>query len=252
MKLVGVVFLGIVALAAVGQVGLPLSRFDSTTETLIRTLNRQLLLVAVPLIVFVEAVLVYIVWRFRRKETPVPTPENRNLEIAWTIATAFVLVFVGVISYQVLAHPDVASTPDTAEPVGENVTEIEVVSHQWYYSAGYADANVSDERADVIYVPTDRPVRFSVTTTDVIHSFYVPDLGVKQDAIPGQENLVRTTVTEPGNYTLYCGEYCGEGHARMKTTVRALPPEEYRQRVDRLRGRAERNQSGLRVGLPES
>nr|WP_282594310.1 cytochrome c oxidase subunit II [Halorientalis brevis] len=231
---------------------LPITEFDSTTERLIRTLNRQLLLVAVPIVLIVEALLLYTVWRFRNKEVAVPTPESPRLELSWTIATAVILIFVGVVSYWVLVHPDVTATPETAT-VSDNATEVQITAHQWYYTAGYPAANVTDRRADVIYVPANRPVVFRITSADVIHSVHVPDLGLKQDALPGQYNLLRTTVYDTGNYTLYCAEYCGEEHSLMNTTVRAVPPDEYRRRVERLRERArqnETNSSGLREGLP--
>ncbi len=254
VKLVGVVFVFLGALAVAGLFVLPISEFDSTTERLIRTLNRQLLLVAVPIILIVEALLLYTVWRFRNKKVAVPTPESPRLELSWTVATAIILIFVGVVSYWVMAHPDVTATPETAA-TSDNATEIQISARQWEYTAGYPAANVTDRRADVIYVPANRPVVFRITSTDVIHSVHVPDLGLKKDALPGQTNLLRTTVYDTGNYTLYCAEYCGEEHSLMNTTVRAVPPDEYRQRVERLRERAQRNEtnsSDLRVGLPDA
>ncbi|MFB6179240.1 MAG: cytochrome c oxidase subunit II [Halorientalis sp.] len=249
--LVGVVFLVLGGLIVAGQVFLPLTTFDSATEQLIRTLNRRLLLVAVPIVLIVEALLVYTVWRFRKRETALPTPESPRLEFSWTIATAIILVFVGVVSYGVLVHPDVSPTPQTAA-TGQNVTNIRIDANQWYYNVGYADANVYNRRADVIYVPANRQVVFHVTSSDVIHSVHIPDLGLKQDAIPGQMNLLQTTVYDTGNYTLYCAEYCGRKHALMNTTVRVVPPDVYRRRVQQLHQRANASQGNdsLQVGVP--
>jgi|GEM_PF-66255 len=233
LRLVAAVTVAIAVLVVAGRLLLPLTGFDSTTEALIRTLNRRLLLVAVPLALLVEAVLVYAVWRFRGG-VAIPTPENTALEISWTVATAFVLLFVAVVSYGVLGSPFVTATPEPAGERPANATEIEIVAEQFDYDVRYAGANVSVEDADVIYAPTDRPVYFEVRAEDVLHSVHLPALGLKQDAFPGQWNLLHTRLLDPGEYRLYCAEFCGVGHSRMRTTLSVVSPEEYRQRVDAL------------------
>jgi cytochrome c oxidase subunit II len=233
LRLVAVVTVAIAVLVVAGRLLLPLTGFDSTTEALIRTLNRRLLLVAVPLALLVEGVLVYAVWRFRGG-VAIPTPENTSLEISWTVATAFVLLFVAVVSYGVLGSPFVTATPEPAGERPADATEIEIVAEQFQYSVRYPDANASVEGTDVIYAPTDRPVYFEVTADDVLHSVHIPSLGLKQDAFPGQWNLLHTRLLETGEYRLYCAEFCGVGHSRMRTTLEVVPPEEYRQRVGAL------------------
>ncbi|MFC7194524.1 cytochrome c oxidase subunit II [Halosimplex aquaticum] len=196
-----------------------------------RTLNRRLLLVAVPLAVLVEAILVYAVWRFHGTDRPLPTPENKRLEIGWTLATAAVLLFVAVVSYQVLGSAYVAATPEPERERPADAVTIEIVAEQFNYGVRYPGANASVEDADVIYAPTDRPVYFEVTAEDVLHSVHVPELGLKQDAFPAQWNLIHTRLYEPGDYRLYCAEFCGVGHSQMRATLRVVPPEEYRERV---------------------
>ncbi|WP_328518175.1 cytochrome c oxidase subunit II [Halosimplex aquaticum] len=222
---------GVALLAVVGFFVLPLTAFDSATEALIRTLNRRLLLVAVPLAVLVEAILVYAVWRFHGTDRPLPTPENKRLEIGWTLATAAVLLFVAVVSYQVLGSAYVAATPEPERERPADAVTIEIVAEQFNYGVRYPGANASVEDADVIYAPTDRPVYFEVTAEDVLHSVHVPELGLKQDAFPAQWNLIHTRLYEPGDYRLYCAEFCGVGHSQMRATLRVVPPEEYRERV---------------------
>ncbi|ELZ23193.1 cytochrome c oxidase subunit I [Halosimplex carlsbadense 2-9-1] len=233
LRLVAVVTVAIAVLVVAGRLLLPLTGFDSTTEALIRTLNRRLLLVAVPLALLVEAVLVYAVWRFRGG-VAVPTPDNTTLEISWTVATAFVLLFVAVVSYGVLGSPFVTATPEPAGERPADAVEIEIVAEQFDYDVRYTGANVSVESTDVIYAPTDRPVYFEVRAEDVLHSVHVPALGLKQDAFPAQWNLLHTRLLDPGDYRLYCAEFCGVGHSRMRTTLSVVPPEQYRQRVDAL------------------
>ncbi|WP_281377755.1 cytochrome c oxidase subunit II [Halosimplex pelagicum] len=236
----------IAVLVVAGRLLLPLTGFDSTTEALIRTLNRRLLLVAVPLALLVEGVLVYAVWRFRGG-VAVPTPENKSLEIGWTVATAFVLLFVAVVSYGVLASPFVSGAAESAGERPADAVEIEIVAEQFNYGVRYPAANASVADTDVIYAPTDRPVYFEVTAEDVLHSVHIPALGLKQDAFPGQWNLLHTRLLDPGEYHLYCAEFCGVGHSRMRTTLSVVPPEEYGQRVDALaagNGTAAANEAG--------
>ena len=202
----------------------------TTTRAYIEDLHRSLLLVAVPIAILVEAVLLYAVWRFANTDDPTPTPENRKLELTWTLATGLVLVFVGVASYQVMAQPDVTAAAGGPDAV-EDALQVEVTGEQWFWSAEYPAENVSIGPADRIVLPANRPIRIGITSADVIHSFHAPRLGLKQDAIPGQRNVLVTRVTEPGEYRLYCAEYCGGGHAKMQATIEVVPRERFDDRL---------------------
>jgi cytochrome c oxidase subunit 2 len=218
---------------------------QSTTAELINGLNGRLLYVAVPITILVEAILVYTVLKFKDTETAKPTKENRRLEITWTVATAVILLFVGVASYGVLANEDVTYTQPTP---GENVdgVQVEAEAYQWNWNMNYQQEGIegltaSDlelDRADgvsgpVIVVPVDTPVYITVTSQDVLHALHVPDLGLKQDAIPGQNNTVRTTPTETGVYQGYCAEYCGAGHSKMYFQMIVVEQDTYDQFVER-------------------
>ena len=207
------------------------AQFDSATERLIRTLNQQLLYIAVPISLLVETILIYTVWRFRNNETAVPTSENRRLEVTWTVATALVLLFVGVASYQVLGAPTVSYAGDEAgEPLPEDAVNVTVVGQQFQWTFEYPRANTTTSEALVL--PTNRTVHLSITSTDVIHAVHIPELGLKQDAIPGRYTHIRTRLTSEGTYTLYCAEYCGTGHSDMLSEVRVVSPSEYEQWLD--------------------
>jgi cytochrome c oxidase subunit II len=201
--------------------------YDSTTEELIRTLNTQLLYAAIPITVLVEGILIYTVWKFRNNENPLPTKENRRLEITWTVATAIVLLFVGYASYGVMANEYVTTTPEQAQNVEKNAVEIEVVAERYAWTFNYKGQNVSASTNAVI--PKNRPVYFNVTSKDWLHAFHVPQLGLKQDAIPNQHNVIKTRATEEGTYQLYCAEYCGVGHSSMLGTVKVVNQSEYQQ-----------------------
>jgi len=197
--------------------------YDSTTEELIRSLNTQLLYVAIPITVLVEGILIYTVWKYRNNDDPKPTKENRRLEISWTIATALVLLVVGYASYGVMANDYVSNTGDL-EPEGDAV-EVEVVGQKYLWTYNYEGENVTTTGA--LVVPNNTDLYLRITSDDWIHAFHVPELGLKQDAMPGTHNTIKTKVTSQGNYTLYCAEYCGVGHSQMLGEVQVVSQQEY-------------------------
>lgn len=189
----------------------------STTEQVIRTLNRNLILVATVIAIIVEGVLAVAIWRSWRRADAKPTGENRRLELGWTIATAVVLLYVGTVGFQAMASPAVTTT-STVDERGEAL-EVEVVGQQWFWTFHYPEQNVT---SDVLVLPTDRRVVLEVTSRDVIHSMHVPGLGLKKDAMPGQWNAIRTELTERGSYRFYCAEFCGVNHSDMTTQVHVV------------------------------
>lgn len=210
-------------------VAVTLVSFDagpSTTAGLIRGVHRQLLVVAIPIILLVEGVLIYAVWRFRDNDDRKPTPEYQHLELGWTVATGLVILFVGTASYQVMVSPQITAAVDG--PADGDTVEVQVTGKQWYWSVGYPAENKSIEQASRIVLPADRPIRIRITSADVVHSFHAPALGLKQDAVPGVEHSLRTRITEQGEYRLYCAEYCGTGHAEMSATIQVVSQDEYR------------------------
>ena len=200
--------------------------YDSTSEALIRGLNRKLLLTAIPVTLIVEALLIYATIRFHFSDEPKPTQENRKLELAMVSAIAIILMFVGASSYAVLAQPEVSDTPDEYEPPARAV-EVRVVGQQWFWTVSYPGENVTVRNE--IVIPEGRPVIFTLTSTDVVHAVHVPELGLKQDAYPGTLTTFRTTPTDQGSYRLYCAEFCGAGHSKMLGTVRVVSNQEYQQ-----------------------
>ena len=208
---------------------------DSTTEALIESLNLKLLYAAVPITILVEGILIYTVWRFRNNDDPKPTKENRRLEITWTVATAIILLFVGVASYQVLAQPAITAMPQGTADDQANATEVTVVSQQFFWTFKYPEENVTSR--GTLVLPANRTVSLRITSKDVIHSVHVPELGLKQDAVPGQYTRLQTTPTSQGTYQLYCAEYCGVGHSQMTATVKVVSYDEYQQWLE------EQNQS---------
>ncbi|WP_008523753.1 cytochrome c oxidase subunit II [Halorhabdus tiamatea] len=200
---------------------------SSTTDGLIWGLNTELLAVAIPITILVEAILFYTVWRFRaaKSEGAKPTQENRRLEVTWTVTTAIVLLFVGVASYGVLAQDHVTDTGPS-----EDALEVDVIAEKYSWTFHYPEQNVTT--MDTLVLPVDQEVRLNVTSTDWIHSFHVPDMGLKQDAFPGGSNHLTTEPTETGSYQLYCAEFCGVGHSSMLGTVEVKSQEGFQDWLD--------------------
>jgi cytochrome c oxidase subunit 2 len=220
-KRVALLALFAAALAAVAIEPAAAQSADTTTEQLIWDLNNQLMYIAVPITLLVEAILFYTVWKYRNNESPLPTKENRRLEITWTVATAVILLFVGVASYQVLAEPYVTATSadsgvDTVAE-DEEVMEVQVTAQKYNWQFYYPEQDVTN--ANTLVIPADRPVRLNITSQDWLHAFHVPSMGLKSDAFPGQSNYILTKATDTGEHQLYCAEYCGAGHSQMLGTV---------------------------------
>jgi cytochrome c oxidase subunit 2 len=231
--------LGLVALLSTVALALaadPVAAQASASAGLINELNGKLLYVAIPITVITEAILIYTVIRFRNSDDAQPTKENRRLEITWTIATAAVLLFVGVASYGVLANPNVTYTPAMDDGPGEGDVVVEAEAFQWGWNMKYPEEGGFEapavEGSPQIVIPADTDVYFRVTSTDVIHGFAVPELGLKQDAMPGATNTIKTVAYEEDTYQGYCTEYCGVAHSQMYFTVKVVSQEEYEQWVD--------------------
>jgi cytochrome c oxidase subunit 2 len=110
---------------------------------------------------------------------------------------------------------------------------IEVIGHMWWWEVRYPDHEVTT--ANEIYIPAGQPVNIRLTTNDVIHSFWVPELNGKIDMIPGKTNSLWLQAAEPGIYRGLCTEFCGLQHAKMQYLVIAVPPNAFAQWVEQQR-----------------
>ncbi|MDX9849612.1 MAG: cytochrome c oxidase subunit II [Anaerolineaceae bacterium] len=164
---------------------------------------------------------------FRRKKE-MPQEEGRHftgstkLEIFWTL-----IPLVAVISISYLGAISLAET----RKVDPQALPVKVTAGQWYWSFEYPDYGIT---SDVLYLPVDRQVKLSLTSKDVIHSFWVPEFRVKQDVLPG-ENLIkelRFTPIETGDFQVICAELCGGAHAYMNSPVKVVSANEFQDWID--------------------
>lgn len=208
------------------------AEYSTVTEQIIQDLNSELLAVAVPVTLLVEGILVYTVWKFRKSDEPQPTKENRRLEITWTVATAVLLLFVGVGAYTAMANPYVIATQaDAQAAMDDGAVVVDAVGYQWYWEFQYPNQNVTVQ--DTMVIPAGRDIVIRTTSEDVIHAFHAPNLALKADAIPGQTNYIITRAhpDETGTYQLYCAEFCGAGHSEMLAKIKVVPQDTYEQWV---------------------
>jgi cytochrome c oxidase subunit 2 len=183
--------------------------------------------------VLVEGLLVFFLFRFRRgrRSRTVEGPQihgSTRLELIWTVFPVLILAAIaGFIFYKL---PEITDVPEAS---AGNATEITVEGHQFYWLFEYPNGAVS---VNTLWAPADEDVRLKVVSPeeDVIHSWWVPKLGGKIDAIPGRTNHTWFRARE-GTYHGQCAEYCGTQHAVMYADVRVVPRDEYRQRTSTLR-----------------
>lgn len=176
--------------------------------------------IAVVIGVIVVGATVYAAIRFRAKgddDRPVQVHGHTGLEIGWTVVPAVILA--------VMAVPTVATIFELAErPEGE-VVEITVTGKQWWWQYEYENEGLVT--ANEMHIPAGEPVVLNITATDVIHSFWVPNLAGKKDAVPGRSHFLKIEADEPGEFLGQCAEYCGLSHANMRLRVIAHERSEY-------------------------
>jgi cytochrome c oxidase subunit II len=191
---------------------------------------------SVVIFVLVQGALIWAVIRFRRRtedEVPPQTHGNTRLEVAWTIAPALILAVILVPTIITIA--DLASEPD--DPY-----TIDVIGHQWWWEFDYQDEGF--KTGNVMHIPVDTPVRVRMTASDVIHSFYAPQLFGKQDLIPGRTTNIFFTAEATGEYFGQCYEFCGVQHANMMFRIVVLEQDEYAAWVERRQAGAIEPEAG--------
>ena len=183
-----------------------------------RTLFYIIFWAAVLVFVVVEGILLYTVIRYRRGSgdgIPPQTHGNTPLEIGWTIAPAIVLA--------VIAVPTIIYIFDISGDTGPDALEVNVTGHQWWWEFEYPELNVVT--ANELHLPVDRQVKLNLRSDDVIHSFWVPKLGGKQDVVPNNLNVMQFTARKsdidsfPAVLFGQCAEFCGVAHAKMGLRV---------------------------------
>jgi cytochrome c oxidase subunit 2 len=206
----------------------------------IEDFHRLLLWITVAVCLFVAALLLWIMVRYRAKANPVPSKVSHNtiLEVVWTIIPVIILVIIAVPSFRLLYFEGTIPKPDVT---------IEAIGKQWYWTYQYPGAKgftydslgLSDADAaaahkprllgvdNPVYVPVNKVIEIDTTGADVIHSWALPEMGVKMDAVPGRINRTWFKATRTGVFYGQCSELCGARHAFMPIEVHVVSDAEY-------------------------
>lgn len=180
--------------------------------------------------ILVEGLLVFAALRFQRRadapaeELPPQTHGHTPLEIGWTAATFGIVMLIFVVSCQEVNF--VQGDPPSSDPL-----RVEVYGRQWWWEFYYPEYDLVT--ANEPHLPVGRTAVFEIHATDVIHSFWVPKLGGKRDAVPGRVNRLWFTPERPGRYDGQCAEYCGTSHANMLFEVVVEDPDAFARWVER-------------------
>jgi cytochrome c oxidase subunit 2 len=229
--------------AAFGDALTPEHAGGSRNADGIHTLYVIALIIGGLIFLLVEGVLITALIRFRRRRGGPEAAQvrgNTPLEVGWTIGAAAILVVLTVITFAYLGdikNPqasasgslagtvEVASLHQSKVPGGRGL-EIHVNGQQYLWRFDYPGKKQVFSYHDM-YVPVGTTVTLRITSSDVDHSWWIPQLGGKADAIPGHTNDTWFRIDHPGTFIGECAELCGENHADMHAQVRALPPDEF-------------------------
>jgi len=160
---------------------------------------------------------VFFVIKYRSREghEPIPTPShNLPLEITWTTIPIILVILIFFFGFK--TYLDMATPP-------ANSYEVKVNGQKWKWSFTYPNGYVDEN----LHVPVARPIRLLMTSADVIHSLYIPAFRIKADVVPGRYAQAWFEATEPGEYDLFCAEYCGTNHSGMIAHVIVHRPGEF-------------------------
>jgi cytochrome c oxidase subunit 2 len=229
--------------------GLGLQGSGGAVKDQIGNFNSLVLWIIIAITVFVFFLLAYVVWRFRAaaNANPSRTSHNTLLEIAWTVVPVLILVVIAIPSFRLIYYQDRARDADLT---------VNVQGRQWYWHYGYPDhGNFEFDSYPIpaedlkegqlrnlavdnpLVIPVGKTVRVLTTGQDVIHSFFVPSLGVQKYTIPGRTMETWFRADKPGTYYGQCNQICGTNHWFMPIMIRAVPEAEFQAWVAEARTR---------------
>jgi cytochrome c oxidase subunit 2 len=212
--------------------------FSPVKERMI-SLHSLVLWIVTFITLFVAGLLGWVMYRYHRKRNPVPGTFSHNtvLEVAWTLVPVLILVVIAIPSFSLVYYED--RTRDAA-------LTVKVTGHQWYWEYTYPDQGNIDFSSYIVpddqlkpgqkrlldvdnemVVPVGKDIRILTTGSDVIHSFFIPSLGVQRYAIPGRMIETWFRANKPGTYYGECNQICGTNHSRMPIVVHAVPEAEF-------------------------
>ncbi|MBA3349887.1 MAG: cytochrome c oxidase subunit II [Actinobacteria bacterium] len=183
-------------------------------------------IVAAVVFTLVAGLITWSLVRYRAKpgdDLPKQFDRNLKLELTWFAIPLITVVVLFILSAGVLGKVN-------AESADPSVT-VNVEGYQWGWRFTYEGSGVqivgdADDRPEIV-LPVGRPLTFTLGSADVVHSFWVPRFLIKRDMVPGRQNTISLTISDPGVYRGVCTEFCGLLHAKMNFVIRAIPPAQF-------------------------
>ena len=176
--------------------------------------------ISIAIFSLVGALVIFSVWTWRVPDDDdadgPPIHGHTGLEILWTAVPAVLVTAIGIVSAVVLARNGEA---------GNRPLEVQAIGQQFAWKFVYSDYD--DLASGELVLPVGREARFTMTSVDVIHSFWVPNFGQKMDAVPGIETTILVTPDRTGEFAVVCAELCGLGHATMRAKARVVTQQEF-------------------------
>ncbi len=215
----------LLTLSACGLTEYPNSTFNHTTDfnTSIDALWQRLVFWGTIVFVVVEAALIFTIIKYRKRPGGPAAKQihgNAALEITWTAIPAIILVLIAV--------PTVKTIFETQAPAPAGALKVQVIGHQWWWEFRYPELGITT--ANELYVPVGRTISFELTTKDVLHAFWIPQMGGKRDLISNKTNYLWFTPSDTLKtmaYNGFCTEYCGSSHANMRIRLYTVQPAEF-------------------------
>ncbi len=172
--------------------------------------------------ILITGVMIYFAIRYRQRDGKHhPTPQllhNNMLEVVWTIIPIIISIYVaylGIIYYQDMRTP------------AKDALVINVTGQKWFWDFKYPNGKAFSGKDVEFVVPVNKPVQLVLTSRDVLHSFFIPAMRVKKDAVPGMYSYINFTPIKTGNYQVFCTEYCGREHYNMMVSLKVVSEAEY-------------------------
>lgn len=237
IHLLNALFISLLAnpLAAAKPVAWQLGLQESASPIMdkIHDLHNLLMIVITGVAVVVTALLAFVIIRFRASKNPIPSKTSHHtlLEVVWTLIPVFILAIIAVPSFKLMYYAD--------QPVKADIT-VKVTGHQWYWSYEFPDQGINFDSYMIkdedlkpgqlrllevdnpLILPADTIVRVLVTSADVLHSWAIPSMGIKQDSVPGRTREIWLKIKKEGVYYGQCSELCGMQHGFMPIAIHAV------------------------------
>jgi cytochrome c oxidase subunit 2 len=175
------------------------------------------LIVSVFFLVLITVLMIFFVIKYSRKRNPKGTNihGNMGLEIAWTVIPTILVMIMFWYGWR--GYKEMVTVPENAMP-------IDVTAQMWKWSFKYEDGKTTDS----LYVPVNTPIKLTLHSNDVNHSFFIPAFRLKKDVFPNRERVAWFIAKETGEYDIACSEYCGLNHSYMYSKIFVLPEEEFK------------------------